>query len=64
MKVKSKNSIMKKLNWIFKRTRLNKNKSTKLGEKIKPGKNDEPNKTLGNVPAIVISLREEVDDGI
>jgi len=27
-------------------------------------KKRQPNKTLGNIPTIVISLREEVDDGI
>ena len=39
MKSKSENSIMNlKLNWIFKRKRLNKNKSNNKDEKIKPKK--------------------------
>ena len=34
-----------KLNLDFKRKRLNKNKSNETDEKIKPAKNDKPNKT-------------------
>ena len=64
----SKKTIKKVLEVLkkkFKRKRLNKNKSKwKVTKKLSQEKTTNLIKALGNVPTIVISLREDVDDGI